>query len=60
MSKGLRGDDTARRRKDPTPTWVAGHSCFIARAMRWVEAQGERNMRIACAKISALGQLEAR
>ena len=48
------------RRNCPTPPWVAGHICVNTQARRWGLDQGERNWRIACAKTSALGQLEAR
>ncbi len=44
----------------PTPAWVAGHFCVIARARRWLGIYGERSWLMACAKMSALGQLEAR
>ena len=44
----------------PSPTWVAGHICVIARARCCYLIYGERNWRMACAKTSTLGQLEAR
>lgn len=44
----------------PTPAWVAGRFCVIAPARRCWCVQGERSWLMACAKVYALGQLEAR
>ena len=44
----------------PTPAWVAGRFCVIAPTRRCWCVQGERSWLMACAKVCALGQLEAR
>ena len=40
--------------------WVAGRFCVNAPARLWAERYGERSCLIACVKMSALGQFDAR
>src|SRR5690349_19433032 len=44
----------------PSPAWAAGLLDVIARARRWMSFYAVPSAFIACAKIGALGQLEAK
>jgi hypothetical protein len=60
VTQTLSGSSCAAGAVTLTPTWVASHICVIARARRCYLIYGERNWRMAVAKMLALGQLEAR